>query len=30
MGAAPRRLVRHVAGILAHRVLGGDDHSGLG
>jgi hypothetical protein len=30
MGAAPRRLVRHVAGLLAHRILGGDGHSGLG
>ena len=30
MGAAPRRLVRRVAGLLAHRVLGGDSHNGLG
>jgi len=30
MGAAPRRLVRRVSGILAHRVLGGNDPSGLG
>ena len=30
MGAAPRRLVRRVSGILAHRVLGGDGYSGSG
>ena len=30
MGAAPRRLVRRVAGLLAHRVLGGEGCSGLG
>jgi short-subunit dehydrogenase len=31
MGAAPRRLVRRVSGLLAHRVLGGaDGHSGSG
>jgi len=30
MGAAPRRLVRRVSGILAYRVLGDDGHSGSG
>ena len=30
MGAAPRRLVRRVSGLLAHRVLGGDGHIGSG